>query len=58
MLVKAANSFVGKICMKKGEEKEIEDKEVIDDLLKAGYITTITPKKNTKTVPKSKKVTT
>lgn len=37
-MYKALESFVGKISMVKGEVKEILDKEIAKDLLKAGYI--------------------
>lgn len=37
-MYKALKSFVGKISMVEGEVKEILDKEVAEDLLKAGYI--------------------
>ena len=37
-MYKALKSFVGKISMVEGEVKEILDKEVVEDLLKAGYI--------------------
>lgn len=37
-MYKALVTFVGKISMVEGETKEILDKEVVKDLLKAGYI--------------------
>ena len=37
-MYKALETFVGKISMVKGEVKEILDKEIANDLLKAGYI--------------------
>ena len=37
-MFKALISFSGKISMSKGQVKEIKDKEIIKDLLKAGYI--------------------
>ena len=37
-MYKAIKSFVGKVSMVEGETKEILDKEVVQDLLKAGYI--------------------
>lgn len=37
-MFKALISFSGLISMSKGEVKEIKDKEIIKDLLKAGYI--------------------
>lgn len=37
-MYKALTSFVGKVSMVEGEVKEILDKEVVQDLLRAGYI--------------------
>lgn len=37
-MYKSLKSFVGKINMAKGQEKEITDKNIINDLLQAGYI--------------------
>lgn len=37
-MFKALISFSGKVSMSKGQVKEIKDKEIIKDLLKAGYI--------------------
>lgn len=37
-MYKALTSFVGKVSMVEGEAKNILDKEVVQDLLKAGYI--------------------
>lgn len=38
MRYKALKSFSGVISMAEGDEKEINDKTVADDLLNAGYI--------------------
>ena len=38
MKVKALVSFAGAFSMYKGEEKECNDKVILQDLLKAGYI--------------------
>ena len=38
MLVKALRSFSGKASMSKDEIKDIEDVEVVEDLLNAGYV--------------------
>lgn len=38
MRYKALKSFSGVISMAEGDEKEINDKTVADDLLAAGYI--------------------
>ena len=37
-MYKALVSFSGKLSMSKGQVREITDKEIIKDLLKAGYI--------------------
>lgn len=37
-MFKALKSFSGKVSMAKGQKKDIQDKEVIKDLLNAGYI--------------------
>ena len=37
-MYRALVSFSGKISMVKNQVKEIKDKEIINDLLKAGYI--------------------
>jgi len=38
MKYKAIVSFVGKVTMAQDEIKEIDDEEIINDLLNAGYI--------------------
>ena len=38
MKVKALVSFAGAFSMHKGEEKECNDKVILQDLLKAGYV--------------------
>lgn len=43
MLVRAKVSFAGKISMMRGKEREIADEEVLNDLLKAGYVELIQP---------------
>ena len=46
MMYKALRSFTGKVSMFKDEIKEINDKEVANDLLESGYIVEIeVPKK-------------
>lgn len=50
-MYKALVSFSGLINMTKGEVREIKDKEIIKDLLKAGYIEEVVEKKE----PKNKK---
>lgn len=50
MLMKyiAKVGFSGKVSMRKGEIKEISDKFIVNDLLKAGYIEPVEkPKKKT-----------
>lgn len=38
MLVKAIESFAGKVSMYAGEVKDIKDDAIVQDLLRAGYI--------------------
>ena len=44
-MYKALKSFAGKVSMRKGEVKEINDKEIVKDLLNAGYIEEIKTEK-------------
>ena len=44
-MYKALVSFAGKVSMRKGEEKEINDKVIAKDLLNARYIEEIKPAK-------------
>lgn len=44
-MYKALVSFAGKVSMRKGEKKEINDKVIAKDLLNAGYIEEIKPAK-------------
>lgn len=48
MKVKALVSFGGNFNMTIGEEKEIKNKTVCDDLIKAGYVMNITLEKRVK----------
>lgn len=48
MKVKAKVSFSGLITMHQGEEREIEDKAIRDDLLGAGYVEEVKTKKKVK----------
>ena len=41
MMYKALRSFTGQVSMYKNEIKEIEDKNVANDLIKSGYIVEI-----------------
>lgn len=38
MKVKAKVSFAGAVIMAQGEVKDIKDKEILEDLLQAGYV--------------------
>lgn len=42
---KALKSFSGVISMHEGETREIDDAELVADLLRAGYIEEIKPKR-------------
>lgn len=44
-MYKALKSFAGKVSMRKGEVKEINDKGIVKDLLNAGYIEEVKPEK-------------
>lgn len=44
-MYKALKSFAGKVSMRKGEVKEINDKEIVKDLLNAEYIEEVKPEK-------------
>ena len=44
-MYKALKSCAGKVSMRKGEVKEINDKEIVKDLLNAGYIEEVKPEK-------------
>lgn len=46
MKIKATKTFSGKLTMVEGEEIDYYDKVVIKDLLKAGYIEEVKPKKS------------
>ncbi len=48
MKYKAVVSLCGKISMAYGEIKEIKDKEIAKDLLKAGYIVEVPEEKKAK----------
>ena len=48
-MYKALKSFCGIVTMRRGETRELTDKTVINDLIKAGYIEEMQPaKKSTK----------
>lgn len=44
-MYRAIRGFSGLIHMRKNEVKEIKDKEIVKDLLKAGYIVEVKPEK-------------
>ena len=47
-MYRALVGFTGLITMKKNEVREIKDKKIVKDLLKAGYIEEIKPTKSEK----------
>ena len=47
-MYKAIVGFSGLITMRKNEVKEIKDKAIVKDLLKAGYIVEVKPEKSKK----------
>lgn len=49
-MYKALKSFAGVVSMRKGDVKEINDKEIVKDLLNAGYIEEVKPVKKQKKV--------
>ena len=48
MKVRALIGFSGLVSMRKGEVKEIRDKAIVTDLLRAGYVEQIEKPKNKK----------
>lgn len=48
MKVKARVSFGGKVSMHCGEERDIPQGEVLNDLLSAGYVEAVGPKRKAK----------
>ena len=48
MKVKALIGFSGLVSMRKGEVKEIDDKNIVTDLIRAGYVEQIEKPKNKK----------
>ena len=46
---RALKSFSGAIWMHEGETREIDDAELVADLLKAGYIEEVKPKRGRST---------
>lgn len=47
-MYKAKVSFSGLVTMRKGQVKDIKDKALIEDLLKANYIEEVKPEKEKK----------
>lgn len=45
LLHRALKSFSGAISMREGETREIDDAELVADLLRAGYIEEVKPKR-------------
>ena len=58
MKVKALKSFIGKISMNIDDEKEIIDKKLAKDLIKAGHVIEIKTDKKDKKSDKETKETT
>lgn len=53
MKYRALKTFAGVVSMRRNEEKDIENQEVVNDLLKAGYIEAVADEK-AKTVKSSR----
>ena len=47
-MYRALVNFSGLVSMSKGQVREIKDKAIVDDLLKAGYIEEVKPTKKKK----------
>ena len=47
-MYRAIKGFSGLITMRKDEVREIKDKAIVKDLLKAGYIVEVKPEKSKK----------
>lgn len=61
MKVKAMKGFAGVITMHKGQEMDVEDTAILEDLIANGYVTSleeVVAKKTTKTTTKKKTATT
>lgn len=43
MRIRAIENFSGPISMSKGEERELDNEPLLNDLLKAGYIVEVAP---------------
>lgn len=43
MRIRAIENFSGLISMSKGEERELDNEPLLNDLLKAGYIVEVAP---------------
>ncbi len=56
MKVKAKVGFSGVISMSVGQVGEIEDKELLSDLIQAGYVEEVKAEKADKPAPKRKAV--
>ena len=53
MKVKALVGFVGLVSMRKNEVKDIRDKKIVTDLIRAGYVEPIEEKKEEQKEEKS-----
>ena len=53
MEYRALKSFVGLVCMKRGEVKEITDKDTTEDLLRCGFIEPVKSDSKSKTENKT-----
>lgn len=54
MAYRALKSFTGKICMVKGEVREIKDEALVKDLLKVGAIVDLSEKQKVAKSSKAK----
>lgn len=55
MKIRAVENFSGLISMRKGEERELDNEFLLNDLLKAGYIEEVAPVQQKKNVSKNRR---
>lgn len=55
MKIRAVENFSGLISMSKGEERELNNEFLLNDLLKAGYIEEVAPVQQKKNVSKNRR---
>ena len=55
MKVKALRSFSGVVSMSRGQEMDIQDEFILNDLMKAGYVEPLEENEEDKPKKKSKK---